>query len=480
MTAAKPSVLWTPNPGPQTRFLSAAEREVLYGGAAGGGKSAGLVAMPLRWVDNPEFRCLVLRREIPQLVDLLNKARALYPKAFPGAREDIALHTWIFPSGATIWFTHCEGAEDYLRFQGHEYHLIAPDELTHFTEKQHQEIGSRCRGSGPGLPRFIRCTSNPGGPGHGWVFKRWGPWLDPKYPTSTLLPPRFAFDGKPLPPAAPGQTLWVYRPKEGKEEIVPPGTPEATTRTFIPAKVTDNPKLLENDPDYVQQLRDNDPVRRKQLEDGDWTATYTKGDLFQRSWFEVLSAAIAKGRRVRFWDRAATEEPKPGQKKDPDWTVGLRLHRTESGLLVVEHVERFRVDSGEIPARIKAIAEQDGKQVTIGLEQEPGGSGKFEAGYYVRFLAGYDVRVLPASTSKRSRATPVSSQARPPANNVKILQGAWNDAFLQELEEFPLGKHDDQVDALSGAFAVLFTTPRPLTKPTTPAVGDRRDFEGFA
>lgn len=78
-------VIWSPNQGPQTRFLASTANEVLYGGAAGGGKSAALLALPLRWANNPRFRALILRREFPQLQDLIDKAALLWPKAFPGA-----------------------------------------------------------------------------------------------------------------------------------------------------------------------------------------------------------------------------------------------------------------------------------------------------------------------------------------------------------------------------------------------------------
>jgi hypothetical protein len=119
-------VVWEANPGPQTRFLATRADEALYGGAAGGGKSAAAIASPLRWVHNPNFRALVLRRDTPQLRDLLDKSARLYGQI--GAAFNGTTGTWTFPSGARVWFTHCEHENDVSRFDGHEWvnHTRAP------------------------------------------------------------------------------------------------------------------------------------------------------------------------------------------------------------------------------------------------------------------------------------------------------------------------------------------------------------------
>jgi hypothetical protein len=101
-------VVFQPNDGPQTDFLSAGERDVLYGGAAGGGKSFALLADPLRFCHNPNHRGLLLRRTLDELTELIDKSRQLYPKAFPGAKFRESKSTWVFPSGATIWFTYLD------------------------------------------------------------------------------------------------------------------------------------------------------------------------------------------------------------------------------------------------------------------------------------------------------------------------------------------------------------------------------------
>ena len=147
---------WNPQAGPQTEFFYCDADECLYGGAAGGGKSSGEVALPLRWVHRSEFRALILRRETTQLQDLLDKAAALYPAEVPGARWRGDILTWTFPSGAKILFGHCKDPGDWEKYAGHEYHLIEFDELTHFLLVQYREITKRVRSAAVGLPRYVR------------------------------------------------------------------------------------------------------------------------------------------------------------------------------------------------------------------------------------------------------------------------------------------------------------------------------------
>ena len=110
-------IIFQPNEGPQEEFLSSSERDVLYGGSAGGGKSFALLADPLRYCHNGNHRGLLLRRTLDELTELIDKSRQLYPKAFPGARFRESKSTWIFPSGATIWFTYLDKDKDVTRFK---------------------------------------------------------------------------------------------------------------------------------------------------------------------------------------------------------------------------------------------------------------------------------------------------------------------------------------------------------------------------
>ncbi len=447
------SAVWQPHSGPQHRFITTSATEVLYGGAAGGGKSAGLIAIPLRWLAQKNFLALVLRRDTTQLGDLIAKGRDLYPLLDGKSRSDGASVWWTFPSGARVWFTHCLRADDVARFDGYEISVALFDELTHFEESQYLKIRARIRSPNPAIPAYARSTTNPGGAGHAWVFARWAPWLDPECKVPGL-PDRIDESGAKLPPMPSGAVLHYIR--DGETDLwVPKGTLDADGnkaqgRTFIAARLDDNPSI---DSSYKATLNDLDRVRRAQLKDGNWLVSYSSGSLFQRHWFDIVEAAPAEiVARIRYWDRAATEPH--ATNKDPDWTRGLKLAKARGGLWYVEDVASIRARPFAVSALIRQTAILDGPDCRIGIEQDPGQAGVAEAEDYVRLLAGFHVSTPRPTGDKVTRAGPVSAQAE--AKNIKLVKGHWNRAFLDELEVFPTpGIHDDQVDALSGGFNSL-------------------------
>ena len=125
------NVVFHPNDGPQTEFLAAGEKDVLYGGAAGGGKSYAMLVDPLRYAHKSAHRALILRRSMPELRELIDKSRELYPKAFPGCKFREVEKLWNFPSGAKIEFGFLERDADVYRYQGQAYSWIGFDEITH-------------------------------------------------------------------------------------------------------------------------------------------------------------------------------------------------------------------------------------------------------------------------------------------------------------------------------------------------------------
>jgi predicted phage terminase large subunit-like protein len=180
------------------------------------------------------------------------------------------------------------------------------------------------------------------------------------------------------------------------------------------------------------------------------------GGMFQKTDFEIVDAAPATANKVRRWDFAATD-PKEVAKKggDPDWTVGLLLseHR---GIYYVEHVVRVRKSPAGVERMLRNTASQDGRQIKVVIPQDPGAAGKSNAAHQIKLLAGWTVKAVLETGSKIDRANPVSAQAE--AGNIKLVSGPWNEAFLEEVSMFPSAAHDDQVDALTGAFAELVTT----------------------
>ena len=176
--ARERKIIFEPNPGPQTEFLAASEQEVLYGGAAGGGKSFAMVADPVRYATNPNSNMLLLRRSTEELRELISVSKQLYPQAIPGSRFLERDKTWVFPSGATLWMSYLDRDDDVLRYQGQAYNWIGFDELTQWpTSYAWDYMRSRLRtAKNTGLPLCQRATTNPGGPGHFWVKKM---FIDP-------------------------------------------------------------------------------------------------------------------------------------------------------------------------------------------------------------------------------------------------------------------------------------------------------------
>ena len=257
---AKENVIFAPNQGPQTEFLAAAETDVLYGGAAGGGKSYAMLVDPLRYAHRAAHRALIIRRSMPELRELIDKSRELYPKAFPGCRYREVEKLWNFPSGAKIEFGFLERDADVYRYQGQAYSWIGFDEITHLpTEFSWNYLASRLRTTDSEIVPYMRCTANPGGVGAHWVKNRY------------ILPaePDTSFVGK-----------------------------DGLTRKFIPARLEDNP-FLAMDGRYEKMLKALPPTQRKQLLEGNWDVN--EGAAFTE--FSLEEHVIPPFQLPIHWDR---------------------------------------------------------------------------------------------------------------------------------------------------------------------------------
>lgn len=181
--------------------------------------------------------------------------------------------------------------------------------------------------------------------------------------------------------------------------------------------------------------------------------TPREGGLFKRHWFEgkIIGAAPPGTRWVRHWDLAATKSTTAAR------TAGVKLGRTPDGRYIVGHVVKTQDEGNAVRKLIKATAETDGRSVEISLPQDPGQAGKVQKSDMVAMLAGWTVRAEPETGDKYTRAEPFSVQCE--AGNVYLLQGEWNDDYLDELCLFPGGSFKDQVDASSGAFGRLVGKP---------------------
>ena len=253
-------VIFRANEGPQTDFLAASETDVLYGGAAGGGKSYAMLVDPLRFAHRAAHRALILRRSMPELRELIDKSRELYPKAFPGAKFREVEKIWTFPSGAKLEFGFLERDADVYRYQGQAYSWIGFDEITHLnTEFSWNYLASRLRTTDPEIQTYMRCTANPGGAGATWVKKR---YVNPSEPNESFV---------------------------GKDGL---------TRKFIPARLEDNP-YLSKDGRYEQMLKALPEVQRRQLLEGNWDIT--EGAAFTE--FDVMVHVVTPFEIPIGWER---------------------------------------------------------------------------------------------------------------------------------------------------------------------------------
>jgi len=412
----------------------------VYGGAAGSGKSFSLLLEPLYHTANAKFRAILFRRTVPQIKlqgGLWDTAEQVYPLL--GAAPNQTALEWRFKTGATVKFAGLEHPQDRFSYQGSQIPLIMFDELVQFTADQFWYLLSRCR-SMSGVKGYIRAATNPDPDSWVRTFLEW--WID-------------ADSGIPIKERS-GVLRWFVRLGDeliwgnSKGELLRKCGRDCEPKsvTFIPASVYDNRILLENDPAYLSNLKALPRIDRERLLSGNWNVRATAGSYFRREWFSIVDAPPKEiVRRCRYWDRAATEKRSDN---DPDATVSVLLSQDKAGVYYVEHVLKMFASPHTVERSMKRCAQADGPETIVAYMQDPGSAGVAEAQATARALDGSNVRFATASGDKETRAKPVSAQAE--AGNIRIVRGLWNDDFLRELENFPQGRHDDCVDALSGAY----------------------------
>lgn len=249
-----------PHPGPQHHFMSFMGRYALFGGAKMGGKSACLLADPIRQIKvetdrmnageirSSTGRAIFLRRTMPELREMLDRARRLFPQIDSGAEWKEQDKTWTFSCGYKYMFGHMEEDGDWIKYYGMEFSEVIFDELTLFTEEQFDQMDTCLRSTDPVLKTmlYMRAGTNPVGAGRDWVRKRF----------VEVAPPSTPVVRRVLTP--------VIENGVRREEIV------EHLQIFIPAKVYDNPSA--DQAQYASILAGKSATVRRQLLEGDWYA----------------------------------------------------------------------------------------------------------------------------------------------------------------------------------------------------------------
>ncbi len=316
----------------QKAFLDASETEVLFGGAAGGGKSYGqLIDALLFALRHRGSRQLLLRRTYPELErSLIRVAQGLYPRSLFTYRS--SEHSGRFYNGSILDFGYCASDGDVYQYQSAEYDVVRFDELTHFTEFQYLYLISRVRGAN-GFPKQIKSTTNPGGIGHAWVKER---FVDP----------------------------------------APAGEPflgsDGSRRIFLPARIEDNRFLLSADPDYRRRLEALPMEERRALLFGEW-------NLFAGRFFSEFSYDLhtvdpfpipKEWRRYRTLDYGLDRLAVLWIALSPEGKIYVYRELCESDLVISAAAERIRAATPEGEEIYATLAPPD----LFGRGQESGRS----------------------------------------------------------------------------------------------------------
>lgn len=426
----------------QDEFLFSPAFEVLYGGKAGGGKSVGIILAPLiDMAGHTGYNAVLFRRTYPQLEGaggLMPLAREFYG-SIPGVHRRREGKLWDFGGDCTVKFSHLQYDLDRYDFQGHEYALIGFDELSHFSKVQYTYLFSRVRKrASAGFRTRVISASNPGAD---WVRERWAPWVD-KY-----------YKGKR---AKPGEIRYFTSVEDSDEEIEVPAkmkdNPNVWSRTFIPASYKDNPFL---DQSYERNLRMLPLIERMRLMDGDWNASPGRGLVLNRTWFSFADAFPPGLSYVRFWDFAATE--KKAFRDDPDYTATALLAEHDGKVFI--KLDRARMAWPDVKKWFLNVAKSE-PRVRLAWEEEGGSSGK-AISHELRIALsaiGRTGQGIRASGDKMQRVNTWSANAE--RGEIVIVTNANlnSDDVLAEFHAFPEGAHDDLLDAVSGAWAMLNRT----------------------
>jgi hypothetical protein len=279
------TVIWQPQPGPQTALLECDVFEVFYGGARGGGKTESSIG---DWLQHSAQYGegaigIFVRRKLTQLAEVIARTKQIFTKI--GAKYNEQQKTWTMPGGGRLKFVYLERDSDAEEYQGHNYTRIYVEELTNFPNPGPIDKLRATLRSGSGVPVGMRLTGNPGGPGHNWVKAR---YIDPDPKGYRILREETTFD-------LDGQKQTVF-----------------LDRVFIPSKIGDNALLMRNDPTYILRLRQSgsEALVKAWLEgnwdivDGAFFDEWSDANVLSMDWMERIPLKQLLKFRAHDWGSA--------------------------------------------------------------------------------------------------------------------------------------------------------------------------------
>ena len=446
----------SPQPGPQTMMLQSPANIIIYGGAAGGGKSYGLLLSALRHKNVQGFGCTIFRKNFNQIFaqgGLWDESVSIY-QGIRGAVPKMARGEWWFTGRdgelvSSVKFAHIERDDDVLKWQGSQICSLCFDELPHFSSKTFFYMLSRNR-STCGVQPYVIGTCNPDADSWVAAFISW--WIDPEtgYPIQERSGKLryFLRRDESLYWADSREELWERFDLKTDEEKAEP-----RSVTFIASRLEDNKALLKVNPQYLANLKALSVVERERLLYGNWKIKAAAGLFFKR---EQLGDILDKVPVdvicwVRCWDLAATDKSQDG---NAAYTAGVLIGKRRNGRYVIADVINRQLSAASVRQIVRLTAQADRaahQRVRIRIAKDPGQAGKDQAESYIKYLAGFDVTAVAETGSKESRAEPMAAQWQ--AGNFDIVAGDWNEAYLQQLENFPDSKWKDMVDASANGFA---------------------------
>jgi phage terminase large subunit-like protein len=387
--------------------LSGVTDELLYGGAAGGGKTEwGLEHVIAEMERHPGNRGIVFRRVFPSL------RRSVVPRArmklHGRARWNGVDHEFTFPNGSVLELGHLQYRDSVADYQGAEYGVIFFEEVTEFLESQYEFMLTRLRAPVDGVRAHAVATTNPGGHGHRWVKRR---WIRPKEVDLA--------EGTASP-----RPLEVWRPRATPER------PKPGTRCFVPATLADNPALTRRDPDYVQRLRGiTDRGLRRAMEVGDWDAIdAVEGALWEQSWLDGGRVLRLPGPDVL--RRVVAVDPSDGEEEGDAYGVAV-CSRGMDGVGYVESSHAWRASPRKMAEKTVALSRNTGADAIV-VERNHGGKWLREVFRQVDRYA--NVVEVWASKGKVTRAEPVAALFEPDPD-AELLYRARLVGEHPELEE---------------------------------------------